>query len=75
MTLNGVMTSKARNQSLKYVQGNWVLVLDADVSAREIPLTLKQAIKRDHYLVINPVRQEVQHNPHTFSFTFISQSS
>lgn len=52
--------SKARNQSLKYVQGNWVLVLDADeVLVPEITPTLKKAIKRDRYLVINLVRQEV----------------
>lgn len=52
--------SKARNQSLKYVQGNWVLVLDADEAlVPEIIPTLKKAIKRDRYLVINLVRQEV----------------
>jgi tetratricopeptide (TPR) repeat protein len=52
--------SKARNQSLKYVQGNWVLVLDADeVLVPEIVPTLKKAIKRESYLVINLVRQEV----------------
>jgi tetratricopeptide (TPR) repeat protein len=40
--------SAARNQSLKYVQGDWVLVLDADeVLVPEIVPTLKQAIKRD----------------------------
>lgn len=61
--------SKARNQSLKYVQGNWVLVLDADeVLVPEIVPTLKKAIKREpsgasrlrhRYLVINLVRQEI----------------
>jgi tetratricopeptide (TPR) repeat protein len=52
--------SKARNQSLKYVQGNWILVLDADeVLVPEIVPTLKKAIKRESYLVINLVRQEV----------------
>lgn len=52
--------SAARNQSLKYVQGNWVLVLDADeMLVPEIAPTLKQAIKCNRYLVINLVRQEV----------------
>jgi len=53
--------SAARNEALKYVQGKWVLVLDADeVLVPETVPTLKQAIKRDnHYLVINLVRQEV----------------
>lgn len=60
--------SAARNESLKYVQGDWVLVLDADeVLVPEIVPTLKQAIKRDsrsgdsfsRYLAINLVRQEV----------------
>lgn len=52
--------SAARNQSLKYVQGDWVLVLDADeVLVPEIVPTLKQAIHQPGYLVINLVRQEV----------------
>lgn len=60
--------SAARNESLKYVQGDWVLVLDADeVLVPEIVPTLKQAIKREsrsgdsfsRYLAINLVRQEV----------------
>lgn len=52
--------SQARNQSLKYVQGNWVLILDADeVLVPEIVPTLKKAIEHERYLVINLVRQEV----------------
>ena len=52
--------SKARNESLKYVQGDWVLVLDADeVLVPEIVPALKQAIKSDHHILINLVRQEV----------------
>ena len=61
--------SAARNESLKYVQGKWVLVLDADeVLVPEIVPQLGQAIKRDspkgdsfasRYLLINLVRQEV----------------
>ncbi|HEY9875476.1 MAG TPA: tetratricopeptide repeat protein [Candidatus Obscuribacterales bacterium] len=52
--------STARNESLKYVQGDWVLVLDADeVLVSEIVPFLKQAIKSDHHILINLVRQEV----------------
>ncbi len=52
--------SAARNQALKYVTGNWVLVLDADETlAPEIVPDLQQAIKCDRYLVINLLRQEV----------------
>lgn len=52
--------SKARNQALKYVQGKWVLVLDADEKlVPEIVPTLKQAIRQRRYLAINLVRQEV----------------
>lgn len=52
--------SAARNQSLKYVRGDWILVLDADeVLVPEIVPTLQQAIKRYSHLLINLVRQEV----------------
>ncbi len=52
--------SAARNQALKYVTGNWVLVLDADETLTpEIVPHLQQAIKCDRYLVINLLRQEV----------------
>jgi tetratricopeptide (TPR) repeat protein len=52
--------SVARNEALKYVQGNWVLVLDADeVLTPEIVPDMKQVIKSDRHLVINLVRQEV----------------
>ncbi|MCA1993349.1 MAG: tetratricopeptide repeat protein [Coleofasciculus sp. S288] len=52
--------SAARNEALNYVQGKWVLVLDADeVLTPEIVAKLKQAMKRDSHLVINLVRQEV----------------
>jgi tetratricopeptide (TPR) repeat protein len=52
--------SAARNQSLKHVRGNWILVLDADeVLVPKIVATLKQAIKSDSHLLINLVRQEV----------------
>lgn len=60
--------SAARNQSLKYATGNWILVLDADeVLAPEIVPTLKQVIKQDSYLVINLVRQEVGANQSPYS--------
>lgn len=50
----------ARNESLKYVTGDWVLVLDADeVLAPEIIPEMKQAMESDRYLLINLVRQEV----------------
>ncbi len=52
--------SSARNQSLKYATGDWILVLDADeVLVPEIVPTLKQSIKCDRYLLINLLRQEV----------------
>ncbi|MGG6268798.1 tetratricopeptide repeat protein [Leptolyngbya sp. AN03gr2] len=52
--------SAARNESLKYVQGDWVLVLDADeVLVPEIVPILKSAIEQDDYLVFNLVRQEI----------------
>ncbi len=52
--------SAARNAALKYVTGDWVLVLDADeVMTSGIVPQLKEAIARDEYLLINLVRQEV----------------
>lgn len=52
--------SAARNESLKYAQGNWVLVLDADeVLVPEIVPILKGAIEQDDYLVFNLIRQEI----------------
>ena len=50
----------ARNQSLRYATGDWILVLDADeVLVPEIVPILKQAIQQERHLVINLVRQEV----------------
>jgi len=52
--------SAARNHALQYVQGRWVLVLDADeVLTPEIVPEIQQAIKSDRNLVINLIRQEV----------------
>lgn len=52
--------SAARNEALKYVQGDWVLVLDADeVLKPEIIPQLKQVIQQPNLLVVNLVRQEI----------------
>ncbi|MDB9307655.1 tetratricopeptide repeat protein [Aphanizomenon sp. CS-733/32] len=52
--------SSARNEALKYVTGDWILVLDADetLTYEIIPL-LKSVVSKEEYLVINLVRQEV----------------
>jgi len=50
----------ARNESLKYATGDWVLVLDADETlAPEMIPEMKQAMETDRYLLINLVRQEI----------------
>jgi tetratricopeptide (TPR) repeat protein len=52
--------SAARNQALKYVQGKWILVLDADeVLTQEIVPPIQQALKNEHYLAINLLRKEI----------------
>ncbi|MBN3952167.1 MAG: tetratricopeptide repeat protein [Nostoc sp. NMS7] len=52
--------SAARNAALKYVTGDWILVLDADETLTSaIVSQLREAIARDEYLLINLVRQEV----------------
>ena len=52
--------SAARNQALKYVTGDWILVLDADeILAPEIIPQLREAIQREEYLLINLVREEI----------------
>jgi glycosyltransferase involved in cell wall biosynthesis len=52
--------SAARNEALKYVSGDWILVLDADeVLVPEIVPDLQQAMNSDRFLVINLLRQEV----------------
>jgi glycosyltransferase involved in cell wall biosynthesis len=60
--------SAARNEALKYVTGDWVLVLDADeVLTREIVPQLQGAIQNEDYLLINLVRHEVlaQQSPYS----------
>ncbi|MBD2097067.1 tetratricopeptide repeat protein [Trichocoleus sp. FACHB-591] len=53
--------SAARNESLKYVQGDWILVLDADERlAPGIVPALRQTIGSEQpYLLISLVRQEI----------------
>ncbi|MEA5503229.1 glycosyltransferase [Halotia wernerae UHCC 0503] len=52
--------SAARNASLKYVTGDWILVLDADETLTpSIVPQLKSAIQSEEYLLINLIRQEV----------------
>ncbi|RAQ40763.1 glycosyltransferase [Arthrospira sp. O9.13F] len=50
----------ARNAGLKYVTGDWVLVLDADERLRAgiIP-KIRSLINQEDYLLINLVRQEI----------------
>jgi glycosyltransferase involved in cell wall biosynthesis len=53
--------SAARNEALKYVTGDWILVLDADETlTQKIVPQLKQAIRREEYLLINLLRHEVE---------------
>ncbi|NJM73699.1 MAG: tetratricopeptide repeat protein [Scytonema sp. RU_4_4] len=52
--------SAARNEALKYVTGDWILVLDADETlTQKIVPQLKQVIRREEYLLINLLRHEV----------------
>ncbi|QSJ16567.1 tetratricopeptide repeat protein [Nostoc sp. UHCC 0702] len=52
--------SAARNAALKYVTGDWILVLDADetLTANIVP-HIKAVMQREEYLLINLIRQEV----------------
>jgi tetratricopeptide (TPR) repeat protein len=52
--------SAARNEALKYVTGDWVLVLDADeVLVPEVIPMLRLAMQQQDAIVINLMRQEV----------------
>ncbi|WP_413167202.1 tetratricopeptide repeat protein [Capilliphycus salinus ALCB114379] len=58
----------ARNVALKYVTGNWILVLDAD--ERLVPSIvpqIKQAIAQENCLMINLVRQEIRASQSPYS--------
>jgi glycosyltransferase involved in cell wall biosynthesis len=49
--------SAARNEALKYVTGDWILVLDADETLTgEIVPQIKEVIESPEYLLINLVR-------------------
>jgi len=52
--------STARNESLQYASGDWILVLDADeiLDTEVVPL-MQRAMQQTNALVINLVRQEV----------------
>lgn len=50
----------ARNEALKYVESDWVLVLDADEQlAPGIGPSLKRVMQGDRQLVVNLMRQEI----------------
>ncbi|OCQ96795.1 glycosyltransferase [Nostoc sp. MBR 210] len=52
--------STARNAALKYVTGDWVLVLDADeILNPSIVPQIQDAIQSDEYILINLIRQEI----------------
>ena len=52
--------SAARNQALKFVTGDWVLVLDADeVLVAEAMPTLRQAMQQENAIAVNLIRHEV----------------
>jgi glycosyltransferase involved in cell wall biosynthesis len=52
--------STARNEALKYVTGDWILVLDADETLTpEIVPQIHAIIQSEEYLLMNLVRQEV----------------
>ena len=58
----------ARNESLKYVTGDWVLVLDADeYLSPKIAPHIRQAIQSDRYILINLIREEIgaQQSPYS----------
>lgn len=60
--------SAARNEGLKYVTGDWVLVLDADeVLSPQIIPQIREVIKTDDYILINLVRHEIgaQQSPYS----------
>jgi len=60
----------ARNEALKYAEGEWVLVLDADeVLHPEIIPQIRDAIAQENHLIVNLVRQEVGAAQSPYSLT------
>lgn len=58
----------ARNEALKYVNGEWVLILDGDEELiPEIIPEIKELISNENNLVINLLREEVGSNAAPFS--------
>ncbi|MGB5595969.1 MAG: glycosyltransferase, partial [Crocosphaera sp.] len=52
--------AEARNEALKYVTGDWVLILDADeVLNKKVAPQIKEAIAKEENLVVNLVRHEI----------------
>ncbi len=52
--------AKARNAALSYAKGDWILVLDADeVLTPEVVPAIRDAIKDDHLILLNLIRQEI----------------
>ncbi|WP_096588011.1 tetratricopeptide repeat protein [Calothrix sp. NIES-2098] len=52
--------STARNEALKYVTGDWILVLDADETLTpEIKPQIRSTIQSEEYLLLNLVRHEI----------------
>ena len=52
--------SDARNEALKYVTGDWVLVLDADEELNlSIVPKMRRAMEKEENLVINLIRHEI----------------
>ncbi len=50
----------ARNESLKYATGDWILVLDADeVLAPEVIPQMQEAMQNERFILINLIRHEV----------------
>jgi glycosyltransferase involved in cell wall biosynthesis len=60
----------ARNEALKYVRGEWVLVLDADeVLNAKIVSQMQQAMADENHLVVNLIRQEIGAAQSPYSLT------
>ncbi len=52
--------AKVRNKCLKYAQGEWILILDADeVLVPEIIPQIRLAMQSDRHILINLVRHEI----------------